>query len=241
MKRSIVIPVLDFSPHSKYNINTLLKDLELIDGEVICIFNSDETFEQLRNHPRIDKFCYNKLNAGVSRSWNMGIELSEGDAIHIMNSDMHIEKPALEKMEYYLFSLDKAIIVGPQGTFVNFKTLGIIKYFSKGTFFEPIKTHDVSGFLFCIHAQRFLSNNFRFDTQFTPCFFEEWDIALQVMSRGFSLYTVPAIEFDHEWGVSRSGDDTVINFLGKSKTKREILIENRKRFLTKWADLINNL
>ena len=41
--RSFIIPVLDYSPHSPYNINTLLVDLEEIHGEVICVFNSRET------------------------------------------------------------------------------------------------------------------------------------------------------------------------------------------------------
>ena len=43
--RSFVIPVLDFSPHSSYNIKTLLDDLQQVSGEVICIFNSAEVFE----------------------------------------------------------------------------------------------------------------------------------------------------------------------------------------------------
>ena len=34
------------------NITTLLNDLEEIHGEVICIFNSHEVFDKLRDHPR---------------------------------------------------------------------------------------------------------------------------------------------------------------------------------------------
>ncbi len=77
--RSFVIPVLDFSSHSSYNIATLLNDLKTIDGEVICIFNSDEVYEKLRTHERIDKFCFNKLNAGVSLSWNMGLQVLQAE------------------------------------------------------------------------------------------------------------------------------------------------------------------
>lgn len=237
--RSFVIPVLDFSKHSQYNIYTLLDDLEQIEGEVICIFNNQDVFEKLKDHRRINKFCYNKLNAGVSRSWNMGIELSEGDLIYIMNSDLHIKSEAVKKLENYTLTLEKAVIVGPQGTHINFKNLGIIKYFQKGMFNQPMKTHDISGFLFCIHSERFLGNGLKFDSRFTPCFFEEWDMGLQVLNKGLSLYAVPVTEFEHEWGVSQSMDDTVIEFLGKSMTKKEILIENRKKFLTKWAHLIN--
>ncbi len=66
--RSFIIPVLDYSPHSNYNIETLLNDLENVSGEVICIFNSQEVNDKLREHSRIDKYCFNNLNAGVSRS-----------------------------------------------------------------------------------------------------------------------------------------------------------------------------
>ena len=79
--RSFIIPVLDMSPHSRYNIYSLLDDLEKIEGEVICIFNSPEVFQLLHNHPRIDKYCYNKQNAGVSRSWNLGINSAESTTV----------------------------------------------------------------------------------------------------------------------------------------------------------------
>ena len=62
VNRSFVIPVLDFSPHSPYSIYTLLEDLADVSGEVICIFNSEEVFEALKSHSRIDKFAYNNLN-----------------------------------------------------------------------------------------------------------------------------------------------------------------------------------
>ena len=95
--RSFVIPVLDFSPHSDYNIKTLLDDLFGIPGEVICIFNSRMVYEELRHHSRIDKFCYNNLNAGVSRSWNIGINMAEGRAVFIMNADLHIMPAAIDR------------------------------------------------------------------------------------------------------------------------------------------------
>jgi hypothetical protein len=62
--RSFIVPALDYSPHSPNNITTLLNDLEEIHGEVICIFNSHEVFDKFHGHPRIDKYCFNSLNAG---------------------------------------------------------------------------------------------------------------------------------------------------------------------------------
>lgn len=233
IKRSIVIPVLDFSPHSEFNIRTLLKDLEGVEGEVICVFNSREVYDELKNHPRIDKYCYNKLNAGVSRSWNMGINLSEGRAISILNADLQIGAHLFDELEAYLFSLENAVIVGPQGSYIDFPKLSVAKYFEKGTFSEPVRTNDVSGFLFTIHAERFLRHKLMFDIQFSPCFFEEWDMGIQVMQSGLACYAVPVVDFEHHWGVSK-GSEMPINYFGRDITRDEALLENRNRFIKKW-------
>ena len=233
IQRSFIIPVLDYSPHSPYNIETLLKDLEDIPGEVICIFNSVEVFDKLHNHPRIDKYCFNSLNAGVSRSWNIGINLAEGKTAFILNADIHILPLAVQQLETHLYGLDKAVIVGPQGTHLDFKNLSIIKYFEKGTFNEPVQTHDVSGFLFAINLERFHKHHLMFDVQFSPCFYEEWDMGLQVMKAGLACYAVPVRDFEHHWGASQD-DDLSINYFGRQITRKEIMSGNKERFVTKW-------
>lgn len=234
ISKSFVIPVLDFSPHSQFNIATLLKDLKSISGEVICIFNSDEVYEKLRCHERIDKFCFNKFNAGVSRSWNIGINLAEGRAVFIMNSDLHVRPPAVEKLESYLFNLDRAVIVGPQGSYVDFKNLRILRYFQNGNFDRPTRTHDVSGFFFCIHRQRFLQHRLMFDVRYSPCFMEEWDMGMQVLEAELACYAVPVKDFEHDWGISQSRENTRINYFGREVYRNDILLQNRKKFLNKW-------
>ncbi|MDR4499751.1 MAG: glycosyltransferase family 2 protein [Candidatus Scalindua sp.] len=235
--RSFIIPVLDFSPHSPYNIKTLLSDLENIPGEVICIFNSKEVYEELHAHPRINKSCYNNLNAGVCRSWNMGINLAEGKAVFIINADVHIRPSAIEQLESYLFHLDKAVIVGPQGTHLDYRKLNIIRYFKKGTFDEPVQTHDVSGFLFAIHLERFLKHRLMFDVQFSPCFFEEWDMGLQVMQAGLACYAAPVEDFEHHWGASQDTNLSV-NYFGREMSRSDILSKGKERFKAKWHEAI---
>jgi hypothetical protein len=232
--RSFVIPVLDFSPHSRYNIGTLLADLASIPGEVICIFNSCEVFDQLRSDPRIDKFCFNSLNAGVSRSWNIGINLSEGRAVFIMNADLHVKPAAIEQMEHYLFSLPNAVMVGPQGSHLDFRNLHILRYFQKGEFNQPIRTHDISGFFFCIDRRKFLDNQLMFDVRYSPCFMEEWDMGLQVSRAGLACYAAPVLDFEHDWGISASKENSRINYFGRQVFRNDVLLENRKKFLDKW-------
>jgi GT2 family glycosyltransferase len=234
ISRSFVIPVLDFSQHSPYNINTLLADLKSIDGEVICIFNSPEVFERLKSHPRIDKFCFNSLNAGVSRSWNMGINMSEADAVFILNADLHVKPPAIETLTDALFRLDKAVIVGPQGGLVDFGSLTDKKYYSKGCLREPVRVQAVSGFFFGIHRRRFIEHNLSFDVRYSPCFMEEWDIGLQVIKAGLASYVVPIFDYEHDWGISSSRENAKISFFGRMVYRDELLRENRRKFRSKW-------
>lgn len=234
IKRSFVIPVLDMSPHSQFNIETLLKDLASIDGEVICIFNSTEVFEQLCHHPRIDKFCFNKHNAGVSRSWNLGINLCESDHVFIMNADLHVQSRAVIQMEAYLDQLPDAVFVSPQGSYLDFYDLRIIRYFEKGTFSEPVRTHDVSGFFFCMNLPLFLRHNLQFDVRYSPCFMEEWDMGLQVIKAGLSCYAVPVKDFEHEWGISGNCGNQPISYFGRTVYRNDLLMANRQKFVEKW-------
>lgn len=234
VERSFVIPVLDFSPHSSYNITTLLDDLNQVAGEVICIFNSFEVFEKLRSHERIDKYCFNSLNAGVSRSWNIGINLSEGKAVFILNADIHVKPGAIELLQKYLFSLENAVLVGPQGAIVDFKNLREKHYYKKGTFQKPVRVNAVSGFFFSIHREKFLEHKLMFDVQYSPCFMEEWDMGLQVIRAGLSAYAVPVVEYEHHWGITCSKENIKINYFGHDVYRNDLILGNRKKFLIKW-------
>ena len=234
ISRSFVIPVLDFSPHSPYSIHTLLDDLAGVPGEVICIFNSQEVFEALKAHPRIDKFAYNNLNAGVSRSWNQGLQLAEGKVVYVLNADLHIGRKAIEELEHYVFTLPHAVIVGPQGSWLDFPALEVLRYFQKGEFDEPVCTHDVSGFCFAIHHERFVANKLSFDTRFSPCFMEEWDIGLQAVQANLACWTVPVVDFDHIWGITGSAADKRIDYFGRAVFRSVVHAANQRKFLDKW-------
>jgi hypothetical protein len=149
---------------------------------------------------------------------------------------MHVLPKAIEQLEFYMFSLANAVIVGPQGSHLDFKNLSVVRYFAKGNFNEPVRTHDVSGFFFGIHRERFLKHKLIFDVQYSPCFMEEWDMGLQVIQAELACYAVPVHDFEHDWGISQATDNRKINYFGREMSRDDILLSNHKKFLAKWFE-----
>ena len=110
-------------------------------------------------------------------------------------------------------------------------------YFDKNSFKSPIEIDAVSGFLFAVKTDLFNSGLLKFDNRYTPCYFEEWDMGLQIKSAGFKSYIVPSSGYKHEWSGSIRALK-VIKYLDKEETAGEILNRNRILFLNKWKELI---
>jgi GT2 family glycosyltransferase len=234
--RSFVIPVLDHSPASEYGITTLLKDLEEIPGDVIVIFNSEDLADELKRHPRITRYAVMKQNIGVARAWNIGIDIAATPTVFILNADLHLEREAVEVMEQALNGLELAACVGPQGSFFDFALTRDYCYFDKGSFDAPLRVDAVSGFLFAIKREQFADRLLKFENGYTPCYFEEWDLGLQIKQAGLRSYVVPTTAYDHHWsGSIRALRE--IGFYERSETAGEILRRNRLLFLTKWRDI----
>ncbi|MFH1028431.1 MAG: glycosyltransferase [Pseudomonadota bacterium] len=235
-RRSFVIPVLDMSPASEYNILTLLGDLEDVEGDVIVIFNGQEVAEHLKNHPRITRYAVMKHNIGVARAWNLGMEMAVTPTVFILNADLHVERQAVDALEQALLSLPDAACVGPQGSFFDFVLAKDYTYFDKGSFNGPLEVDAVSGFFFAIKLEHFNEKIIRFENGFTPCYFEEWDLGLQIKRAGLKNYIVPTSAYDHHWsGSIRALRE--ITFYEKAETAGEILLRNRRLFLNKWRGI----
>ena len=237
-RRSFVIPVLDMSPASEYNILTLLNDLEAIEGDVIVIFNGQEVAEHLKGHPRITRYAIMKKNIGVARAWNLGLEIAVTPTVFMLNADLHVEREAIDALEQALNSLPDAACVGPQGCFSEYPLVKDYLYFEKGTFNRPLVVDAVSGFFFAVKTEHFNNKTIRFENAFTPCYFEELDIGLQIKQAGLKNYIVPVTGYDHHWsGTIRALRE--IEYYDKSETAGEILLKNRRLFLNKWYAIAN--
>lgn len=231
--RSFVIPVLDYSPASEYSIITLLADLEQVEGDVIVIFNNEQVADELKRHPRITRYAIMKENIGVARAWNVGIQMAATPVVFILNADLHLLPESVETLENALLSLENAACVGPQGSFVDIPLTRDHLYFDKGTFDQPIAVDAVSGFYFAVKLEHFSDKLLIFENAYTPCYFEEWDLGLQIKRAGLSSYIVPTTGYDHHWSGSIRALREISTF-GRSETAGEILQRNRRLFLHKW-------
>ncbi len=235
-QRSFVIPVLDMSPASPYNILTLLDDLKQIEGDVIVVSNAPEMTERLRQHPRVDYLAGMSHNVGVPRAWNIGLAMSQSPVTFILNADLHVEASTFTILEQALADLPDAAVVGPQGGFFDFATAKDVQYFEKGACATPVRVDAVSGFLFGVRTELFGPGGLQFDARYTPCYFEEWDLGLQCRLAGVRCYVVPATGYEHEWsGTIRALRS--IRYFRSEATSRDILDRNRQLFHSKWKDM----
>ena len=233
VERSFVIPVLDMSPASPYNILTLLEDLRTIPGDVIVVCNSPDMADKLRGHPRIDYMASMSHNVGVARAWNIGMAMSQSPVTFILNADLHVTGEVFTTLERALNELPDAAVVGPQGSFFDFATAQDIQYFQRGSFSAPVNVDAVSGFLFGVRTNVFGPGGLQFENTYTPCYFEEWDLGLQCRLMGVKCYIVPTGGYEHEWSGSIRALRTIKYFRSEA-TSREILDRNRVLFLEKW-------
>lgn len=234
--RSFVIPVLDYSPASEYNILTLLNDLEQVEGEVIAVFNGQRVGEELQHHPRITRHAIMKQNVGVARGWNVGLNMAESNTVFIVNADAHIEPDAVTAVEDGLLRLPGAACVGPQGAFVNYALCRDYCFFDKGGFAEPLEVDAVAGFFFGVNRRLLAEHGVVFENGFTPCYFEEWDLGLQLRRAGLKSYIVPTTAYEHHWsGTIRALRS--IPYMGHDETAGAILLRNRALFLAKWRQI----
>ena len=66
-------------------------------------------------------------------------------------------------------------------------------------------------------------------------------MGLQVIQAGLAAYAVPLTDYEHHWGLSANQANPVIDYLGRPVRRDEALAENRRRFVEKWAGLLEGL
>ncbi len=231
-QRSFIIPVLDLTSQTEYNFHTLLTDLEKIPGDVIAVFNSNEMADMFKYHPRITYSAVMSHNFGVARAWNIGLDMSDAPVSFILNSDLHIEEKSVDAIEAAVLTLPNAAIAGPEGGYFNFYAAEDLFRYTMGTFTEPMVVDNVSGFFFAVKTDIFHEGTLVFENKFSPCYFEEWDLGIQVKKNQLKAYIVPTDGYDHKFNTH--GREGNLTYMQSEESIASILERNQLYFWKKW-------
>jgi GT2 family glycosyltransferase len=241
---SVIIPVLELKRSrnrdarhlmfGRYSIQEVLHDLDQnvyfpIEVIVVCNGSAKELRQVVQEHPRIDKYILNSTNVGVSRGWNMGAMMAEGEVLCFLNDDVSVGPGVLESL-YKALKSDASIgEVGPKGAL--WRGADHESYVNSPT----LEDADViSGFMFMLHADLFLTIGGA-DVRYTPAGFEEIDLSFAIRQRGLRCVVVPGLDVKH-YGVHHgvSASTVPIHYFDKSIDPRDLHKRNRDYFVRKW-------
>lgn len=235
---SIIIPTrqLKRSKNLKYlhkkltSIGDLLDSIETIENlefEVVVVINGEndkKLFDFIKNHRKVSKYALISSNAGVSRAWNIGRNLAEGDLLLFLNDDVVLEKNDLNILKSAIN--DNVVMVGPKGS-----------VWENGEHVRYSDNDDVnviSGFAFMIKSKVFDEIG-GIDINLTPAGYEEVDLSFKVLKSGYLLKTVPESKFKTNPVHGISAKNTDINYF-HTKINTKVLHErNTKYFKDKWG------
>jgi len=240
-KVSIIIPVLHLKrPKNKryfyakrYTLREVLDDLHAnvrIAHEIIVICNGSDRalIEFVQEHAMIDKHCLNSTNVGVARSWNMGAQMAEGEALCYLNDDVQVGPGAMEKLFDHLFASDTTGIVGPKGA--RWKGAQHDKYVGENTIEEA---DAIAGFMFMVKSELYRQLG-GFDVNYTPAGLEEIDFCFFLRSAGKKCLVIPQLDVRHRHQHGVSAANVMIDYLGKTTRANDLHVKNKAYFKKKW-------
>lgn len=240
-KISFIVPVLHLKrPLNKarffmprYTLPDVLRDLHdnvSLPHEVIVVCNGQDKdlVEFISTHPHIGKYCLNSVNVGVARSWNMGAEMAEGNALCFVNDDVEIGKGSAEKLFEILTASDDVGQVGPMGALWNGAEHA--RYVGE-TMVEEADA--ISGFMFMLRPTAFRKAA-GFDPAYSPAGFEEIDMSFTLRKQGWKCLVVPGLNIKHHHHHGVSNFRSKVAYLGKEIDTEELHLRNRAYFLNKW-------
>ena len=112
---SVIIPNFNHADYIKQRIDSVLnqtyQDFEVIILDDFSTDNSVDIIEQYRNHPKVSKIIFNKINSGnTSKQWEKGINLAVGNFIWIAESDDYCEITLLEELVKNAINCDGCVV-----------------------------------------------------------------------------------------------------------------------------------
>jgi GT2 family glycosyltransferase len=240
-KISIIIPTLHLTrPLNKkrffvprYTLAEVLNDIHQnvkVPHEVIVVCNGQQRdlVDFVTQHPHIDRYCLNSVNVGVARSWNMGAEMAEGEALCFVNDDVQIGPGGLETLYQVLMGDESIAQVGPVGA----KWKGAEHDCFVGEQHQE-DADAIAGFLFMMRSDAFRKAG-GFDPFYSPAGFEEIDMSFRVRALGWRCVVVPRLDLKHHHHHGVSNFRSEVSYLGKTIDTESLHLRNKDYFEKKW-------
>ena len=240
-KISIIIPTLHLTrPLNKkrffvprYTLAEVLNDIHQnvkVPHEVIVVCNGQQRdlVDFVTQHPHIDRYCLNSVNVGVARSWNMGAEMAEGEALCFVNDDVQIGPGGLESLHQVLMGDASIAQVGPVGA----KWKGAEHDCFVGEQYQE-DADAIAGFLFMMRTDAFRKVG-GFDPLYSPAGFEEIDMSFRLRALGWRCVVVPGLNLKHHHHHGVSNFRTEVSYLGKTIDTESLHLRNTDYCENKW-------
>ncbi|MEN3816670.1 MULTISPECIES: bifunctional glycosyltransferase family 2 protein/class I SAM-dependent methyltransferase [Bacillus] len=207
--------------------------------ELIIVDNgsSDGTREYISNLPDV-KVILNEKNLGFAKGCNQGIEAAGGENLLFLNNDTMVTKNWLTSMLRVLYHSEKAGMVGPVSNYVSgaqmihdaYQSLDELESFAEA--YCAREKHHTKRVLrlvgFCLLVKKsVIEDSGPFDEQFGYGSFEDDDLCLRALQKGYSLHiALDAFVHHHGHATFTANQDININ---------QLYSENRQRFTEKWG------
>ena len=95
------------------------------------------------------------------------------------------------------------------------------------------EAHEISGYLFLTKRHVFDEVG-GFDSNYTPCFYEEIDYSFAVRALGYKCLVVPGVDVAHRRMHGVSAKRVAVEYFGKSEMTDAVTQRNHDYFVRKW-------
>lgn len=233
------------------NLPSLITALEntKLDFEIIVVddCSTDDSVDVLKKEFPFVKVIVNETNQGFSYTCNKGIFNAKNPILCIANTDVtFIPDYFTNGISYFddeqVFAL-KGDIVNYQNTFDEvvsiekvarlFTRRGFLRFDKKAEYIPNSFTGEIGGQIVllgcCFMCSRDKALELKgFDEIYSPFYWEDSDLALKALHKGFKLIYEPSCVVYHQTS------STIPNY--RSKTQRK-LVSNRNKFIFSWKYL----
>lgn len=246
MKCDIIIVTYNALPIVKRCIASVKKHTKFPYRLIIVDNHSSHNMADYLSTVKNAKIILNKKNYGFGYANNQALDVSDSEYVCFLNSDTIVTDGWLTKLIDVLES-NEAGMVGPVTNYVSSTCQEAevdfqyrpesnddskVHEFAKERYDtykeEVIETNRLVGFCL-VTKQKVIKQSGQFDERYMIGNFEDDDLGLRILERGYKLYCANGVFIYHFGGESFKDEY-------KKKTQQEILETNRKKYVEKWYD-----